>query len=382
MQQQTVVRIAIVFTSIAVLALGGWWYFLKSSSEDRYSAEQTPYSVLAAENAAFTEAEQMVKSGDFRGARALYADALDAADDRVQEAQVKYKIAATYELQGDYVTAIRLFKEIADNTQSPSIFRGYAVMRLGAIFNTHGFGEHVDPIIDETFKGHPYASFLEGGDIRLAYRKLYEYSSSFYPVAASELRIADWHANYIFDQRFDMSAEELAPNVDIVLEKLASAEVETRRIEQDPNEAGLLAEILTRRGEVLAKLSFVAAQVGEAHAARTRAKGVSYEAAEDAYRRALESQIALGNERGQDGIVRFLYASFLERFVAGRQDDMRALLAPLYEDDVYENASVTPFLRAQRNSDSWMNRSLVRMAAIDPKFKQHLVSLGWTAADF
>jgi tetratricopeptide (TPR) repeat protein len=378
------VQIVVVVVVVAAASLGALWYFLQPSNapQTQYSTELTPYSVLATENMAFIEAEQLMRTGDYLGARAKYTEALGVARDSVQEWQIKYKIATTYELLGDYVTAIRLFKEIAASPDAAAIFKSYAVMKLGAIFNTYGFGAQEDIVVQETFTGSPYDLFLEGDDISLAYRKLYEYSSSFYPVAVSELRIADWHVNYIRSQGTRVSQEELMPHAEIVLQKLESAARDTIRISKDPNEAALLSEVFTRQAEVVAKLASAAVAAGEPLTTTAREKGVTFESAEESYRRALELRVIQGTENGQDGMIRFLYASFLERFIPGRESDIRTILAPLYESSVYKNSPVLPFLSAQRGADSWMNRSLVGMAAIDPKFKQLLLSLGWTDADF
>ncbi len=382
MSRRTMVLVALVVVLVAAVGVAALWYVLKQKQPRiQYSTENSVYSVLVKESLAFLEAEQYMQSGNFEAARAKYVEALDSARDPVQVSQITYKIAAADELAGDYVNAIKGFKAVVINPGTTNVFRSYAVMKLGAIFNTYGFGANLDAIIAETFKGEPYASFYDKNDIALSYRRIYEYSSSFYPLAISELRIADWHANFIRAQR-NASIDELIPHVEIILQKLESAETDVRRIEKDTNELSLLTEIYTRRGEVIAKLASLATRAGEPFATNARDKGVTLEVAEEAYKRALDLRTVLGTDRGQDGMERFLYASFLERYLKGREQDIRAILAPLYERDVYASASIGSFFKSQRGSDTWMNTSLQGMATIDPKFKQLLMRLGWTRSDF
>ena len=383
MSGKSITLVASALLLLVAIAFGAWWFVVGSrGAQIPYSSELTPYSVLTQKNMAFVEAEQLVRAGDYRGARDKYIEALRYAQDSVQKSQIQYKIAATSEYLGDYVGAIRELKEIVADTSANDVFRSYAVMKMGSIFNAYGFGQQLDPIVEETFKGEPYASFRKDGDVYLAYRRLYEYSSSFYPVALSELRIADWYANYIRSKAADSTYDELRPDVEIVLKKIANAAKDVKRIEKDPNEVGLLPDIYTRQGEIFAKLASLARAAGEPVLSQARDQGITFEVAEDSYERGLLLRSTQGAERGLDGMERFMYSSFLQRYFPEREDDIREIIAPFYKTNVYRTAPVAAFLRSQAGADSWMNKSLVGMAAIDPQFKGFLISMGWTEADF
>ncbi|TSC63274.1 MAG: hypothetical protein Athens041674_270, partial [Parcubacteria group bacterium Athens0416_74] len=284
--------------------------------------------------------------------------------------------------------AIRELKKIVADPSANEVFRSYAVMRMGSIFYVYGYGQYAGPIVEETFKGEPYASFRKDGDIYLAYRRLFEYSSSFYPVALSELRIADWYANDIRSKAASSTKaagptyDELRPELEIVLKKLASAARDAKRVEKDPNEMGLLPDIYVRQGEIIAKLAFLARAAGEPVLTQVGKQGITFEIAEKSYKQALFLRSTQGAEKGLDGMERFMYASYLQRYFPERESDIKEIIAPFYKTNVYQTAPVSIFLRAQSNADTWMNKSLVGMAAIDPQFKGFLMSMGWTEADF
>ena len=383
MSGKNITLVVSVLLLVGAIAFGAWWVMVGSrGAQIPYSSELTPYAVLTQKNMAFVEAEQLVRGGDYSGARAKYIEALRYAQDSVQKSQIQYKMAATSEYLGDYVGAIRELKEIVADPSANDVFRSYAVMRMGSIFYVYGYGQNLDPIVVETFKGEPYASFRKDGDIYLAYRRLYEYSSSFFPAALSEMRIADWYANDIRSRAASSTYEELRPELDIVLKKIANAAKDAKRIEKDPNEIGLLPDIYMRQGEIIAKLAFLARAAGEPVLTQAKELGITFEIAESSYERALLLRTTQGAEKGLDGMERFMYASFLQRYFPERERDIREIIAPFYKTNVYKTAPVSIFLRAQSNADTWMNKSLVGMAAIDPQFKGFLFSMGWTETDF
>ncbi len=383
MSGKRITLVALALVLLGAVAFGAWWLVIGSRAAPiLYSSELTPYAVLTQRNTAFVEAEQLVRGGDYSGAREKYIEALRSAQDSVQKSQIQYKMAATFEYLGDYVGAIRELKKIVADPSTNDIFRSYAVMRMGSIFYVYGYGQDLDPIVEETFTGEPYASFRKDGDVYLAYRRLYEYSSSFYPAALSELRIGDWYANDIRSRAASSTYEQLRPELDIVLKKIANAARDAKRIEKDPNEIGLLPDIYMRQGEIIAKLAFLARVAGEPVLTQAREQGIAFEIAESSYERALLLRTTQGGERGQDGMERFMYASFLQRYFPERESDIKEIIAPFYKTHAYKTAPISIFLRAQSNADTWMNKSLIGMAAIDPQFKGFLMSLGWTEADF
>lgn len=349
-----------------LVVISAVWYTLSGDNTSRYSATETPYKVLVAENPAFSAADARYRSGDYEDALAIYAEALESVTDPVQEGQVRYKIAIAKEVQGDYRAAIQDMKFIAADPDYSRFVKAYAVQRLGIMYNTYGY-THPE-IVEETFKDEPYASLREGDDLALSYRRIFEYASSFFPLGVAESRIADWYANEMLRVRESASQEEISALVAQVRSHLQKAENDIERIRNDPNASGDVPAILVRKGEILYKLS----QVGEA----------TLDEAEGSFRRGLQLAVLSGPEPGRDGYPRFHFASFLERaYGTERAADIRTILGPLYTESSNADTPVMDFLRSQRNANTWMNVSLRGMAEIDPEFRRLLISLGWTEAD-
>lgn len=383
-QNKLLVIVSSLLIFVAVVAIVGWGYFFASRPPviPQYSNERSVFSVLISDNEAFKEADALMRARDFPSARTKYEEALSSAGDSTQKAYITYWIASTDEMLGDYALAVREFKEVAGTPISYNLLRAYAVMRIGLLYDLYGYGEHRDVIVAETFKEEPYSSFLVEADEPLAYRRLYEYASSLYPTAISELHIADWHADGIWSlQRSGAKTEEYFPYTAVVLEKIESAKRDIERSLGDQNASGFTPFALVLMGEVLAKLTLASQLVSGSslNEEAARNKGITLEVAEDAYLKALEQRALQG---GTDGYERFHYASFLDRYIPERKEDIRTTLSNFYGTSAYKNAPIMKFFAGQRGTETWMSGSLSRMASIDPEFKTLLISLGWSEADF
>lgn len=355
--------------AIALAAvLGGalYWYWTSLRSQTETPSSQTVFSELVSGNGAFADATRLYNSGDYTGAAQKYQEALAAARNEAEAGQIAYKMALTKEQQGDYVGAIQGMKDIAANSQFTPIVKAYAVQRIGIIYNTYGYGR--PEIVAETFTGDPYQSFSTPNDPELSYRKLFEYASSFYPLAIAESRIGDWYANALVKE-YDAGKPPaaLSEYIESIRSHVDKAEADIERVRSDPNAAGDIPPVFTRLGEIKGKLAYTG-------------NGTLAEA-ESSFQTAM--QLGALGKPGNDGYTRFQYASFLERYYGSeRADDMRAILAPLSASEVYKGTAVMNFLASQRNTQTWMHRSLVEMAKVDAEFKALLVRLGWQAADF
>ncbi|HWO07136.1 MAG TPA: hypothetical protein VNM40_00975 [Candidatus Paceibacterota bacterium] len=337
------------------------------------SAINTPYRTLTTQNSDFAEGDRLYRRGSYTEARAAFERALGGATDLAQEAQVRYKIALSAAAAGDYAGAIAMYKDIAANGAYNVYVRAYAVQSIASTYYQYG---HANPeIVNETFTGDPYASFAEDVDLTTyegrdrAYRRVYEHALSIYPLATSAARVAYWYANEAILLHEEGDEEGVERYIGLVRARLAEVDADIERTRDDPNARVSIPGAIMRKGMTLATL----AQLGEA----------TLEDAEVLFKQAMDLHAINDPRPGLDGFERFLYAASLERYFGeDRHADIISLLAPFYTSDAYARESITPFLRAQRNADTWMHDSLANMSAIDPAFKTYLASLGWEDSDF
>lgn len=351
------------FLVLAVLigAVGSYYWY---STTGAPVATETPATVLMQANPSYAEAIALHGQFKFAEARAKYEEALRFASSEEEQAQIRLKIAHTVRDEGDLVRAAQLYKEVAGMTSYPAIARAYAVQSLALLYDYAG-----DPAVrTETFKGEPYVSFYVQQNFTRSYKNLFEYAAQLYPLAIPELRSAAWYANALLRQSkglAQLSEEDVAEYQSIVAAKLQRADADIARTQDDPNEAILRPEISRARAIVLGRMAL--AGYG------------SLTEAEAAYDVALHENEARGGTR--DGFMRYWYAAFLSE-IEGRDADVVAMLAPLYTDSAYASSLVTSFFTTERNNQLRAKETLQRLAGIDPQFKQHLISLGWTDADF
>ncbi|MBV9159719.1 MAG: hypothetical protein JO019_03950 [Candidatus Kaiserbacteria bacterium] len=354
---------------VVVVLIGAGLYFYIRNSSARYDVNRTPYSVLIGSNDAFAKGQQLLRTGQPDAAKAQFDQALASAKDKQQEGQIKFKIASAVEAgnnYGNYAASIPLFKEIAANTDYTPITRAYAIQELGLIYFNF-----TDPKITQAiFSDDQFAKDRVAGDDLLSYRHLFEEASKLYPLAASELRIADWYANQILaasDTGTKVPADD--PYKTVIRTKLASAENDIARISKDDNEKTLLPVILQRKAIILAKLSI---------------------AGDDSFGNPwpiFDQALQLYQVRGVpqlDGYVRYSYASLLaKKYGDARSADIQKILSPFYTGNTYTSAPVVSYFKNQRVSSPDNNRQyILALAKIDPKFKSWLESLGWQSSDF
>lgn len=367
--------IGIGITALTVAILVGWWYMYVTKYQARYTDTKTVYSVLIIENQAFAEGNSLLRAGKPDLAIPKFEEALRYSQDPTQEGQIKIKLALAIEMTGDYGNpqkSVPLLKEIAANPAYTNITRAYAVQEMAQIFYTY-----VDKRISaEIFKDEPYKSLWVQGAINLSYRHLYERASSFYPLALSELRIADWYATQVVDlhEKAIGGVEDTTVNAriaqykDVVRQKIASAERDLERIKGNSNESPQAKVALFREGIIIAKMQLTGDE--------------SFGDMEMTFKRALDVYAALGTPQ-EDGYVRYYYAQYLARLYGpSREDDVRGILSKFYTTDLYQGALATIFFKNERNNIVGAKKQLVLLASLDPKFKDYLLSLGWKAADF
>jgi hypothetical protein len=288
---------------------------------------------------------------------------LSLAQNDAEEAQIKVKIAHTVRDEGNLVRAAQLYKEIAVQEEYPAMARAYSAQALGLLDNYGNSAVRV-----ETFKDEPFAAMFVPDDPVLSYRHVFEYASSLYPLALSELRIASWYAGELLkeaDGEINLTENEIATYHATVMDKLQRASIDAARTKDDPNEAYLKPEIARMRAIVLGWM--VLAGYDFKHDA------------EQAYVDAMYEYSLTGAPN--DGFMHYWYATYLSSF-ADRRDAVIQALTPLYTNPVYASSGVATFFTAERNNRLGSKGILQRLAKVDPKFKGFLTSLGWTNADF
>jgi hypothetical protein len=230
---------------------------------------------------------------------------------------------------------------------------------------------------------------------------LFEYATSIYPLAISELRVADWYSSQIVavtrsatkkvgyqpfefgagDAGVQLSAEAAARGEDftasleklenaraIVVQRLENADIDIQRIEKFPNEQVQLPSIMQRKAIIVGRMQ----QVGDN----------SFGDAEDLFKQAL-ALFAASSVPQSDGYARYYYAQFLNDAYGGlRRADINTLLSPLYTSDIYAGEPVEYFLKNEKENRLNVKAGLTELATMDQGFKSYLISLGWKESDF
>lgn len=354
---------------LTLVVAGGWaWsrYAKVSSPSTIYSTTNTPYSVLVQTNSDFLNGQNFVKTKNYSKAIESYQSALLTATDPVQKAQIEFKLAAAIAASGDPIAAIAMYKKLAANPENIPIMRAYSVQAISMLYYA-GLDDSLTP---EIFKGEPYKSFFVPGDTDLSYRQLFEYGSSFYPLAISELYIAGWYANSILDlYKTAPSSPQIAKYNTIIEEKFKNAMADIERIKPDPNENPIVPLAFLREAVVRGKLSYAGL--------------TSPEQAEAAYKTALTTYEGFGLPAGTDGYARYYYALFLATTYGNkRATDIQTLLNPLYTAPGHSQYAIVSFFKNARMGDIRIKRTFQDLARFDPGFKAYLTSLGWKETDF
>ena len=354
---------------VAVLVLVGFNFFLKQSFEQPKVdyTDKNVYGVLVDTNQAFARGEELINS-DPKSALLQFQSALSNSKDLIQEGQIKFKIAQATENTGDYAHAIALFKEIATNPNYTNITRAYSIQEMGMLFYSYS-----DPqMTTEIFSTPPFSSLYVATSTSLSYRHLFEYTSSIYPLAISELRIADWYASAADTLALSSGAASSTQQINtyktIIGQKIKSAQADITRIRNNENENVYLGPSLMREAVVVAKMQLI----GDS----------SFGDMDTLFKQTLNFY-SLYTNVGVDGYARYNYALYLARIYGDSQTSaIQQLLSNFYTSNVYHKTAVETFFKNERSNGTGSKVYLVKLASIDPKFKAYLMSLGWQASDF
>lgn len=376
---KTVLYIVLVAGVIVIGTLATFFY-LSSRTQDVLDLDgdininetttiQDLYQSLIAGNDAFKEGERLLRLKEYDTARSFYTNALDLAENVNEEGQIKYKIATVDKLQRNFQTAADGFKEIIADGGYSDQQRAYAVQSLGDTYyraNDPKTTQHI-------FTGEPYATFMSEaeGNTAIAVRKLYEYGSSFRPLAIAEARIGFWYAVEIgkLSRRDELTEEEEILKEEYtqrVRDALLNIDSDIARTQNLPNAGSLIPEALARKATVIAIM--------------TRAGETSTGDPIEAFDTALNASLLRGP--GTDSSVRYAYAAHLMLTdVEGSTEKIKSLLSPFYTDrDAY--SLMLRFFSNQRGNTLGEKNIIKRLGGVDPQFEALLRDLGWTEDDF
>jgi tetratricopeptide (TPR) repeat protein len=347
---------------VAALAAVGWIF--RGNIEQKYTSQNTPFSVLVNTNTYFADAQTAANAGDYQKAQSLYQKALGQAQDSTQRGQIEYKLALLDDSFGNTLKAVDEYKAIIANPNYDNyrLIKAYAAQAMAELY----YRKYDSAVTEEIFKDPPYASMVVKGHIELTYRHLDEYATSYYPLGLAELRIANWYAAYLNSASTpDGSATSTYPAIIQQAIKLADADIE--RTKNDPNASKLIPQTMVRKETLY--ISMYGAHL------------VSAQETEQACKDAVDSYSVAGYAN-QDGFARYYYAVFLSRQGVSRGTDMKTILAPIYADPGYKRSLIPQFFKDEEKNLHGQKRQVVRLANGIPEFKTYLLSLGWKQSDF
>ncbi len=338
-----------------------------NNNQENTFIEEGSLSTLS-QNESYIQAEDFLRNAvgssreeNLRNAEILYKEALQLAENPDQEGQILYKISLT-QTYSSPEEAVSILKDIAANDSYSNTQRAYAVQRIGLLFDRNLDTE----LLSVIFSGSPYESFYSEGDTVLSFRRLYEYASSFYPLAISELHSAKWYANELKrahinnSPNFENLKNEYVP---LINQKLDNAESDIRRTRGSEGASDLIPEALYLKAITFARLS---------------AASLDYDY-ESAMRDAINAALIANNN--SDMRVRYAYALNLFLYEEGRLNEVRNLLEPFWLDiDTYPGFK--RLFIAEKNNTYNQKGELVDVARSIPEFKEMLLSLGWSESDF
>lgn len=349
--------VALIFVLVAA---GAWWIF---DNGNQVSA----YEQLITTNESFAQGLQSAADGNYENAATSFNEALQEAKTTEQEGQILSRLATIKDLSGDHIGAITEFKKIAANAAYMPATRAYAVQYMGMMHHRESDSKIDEALAQAIFKESPYEAMWVPGDEALSYRHLFEYASSIYPIAYSDIMIADWYAAQL---AVSTSTPETEVYKKIVDAKLESAEHYIAKNEQEDYLPGtsMVPISLTRIAVVKRRL----AQAGL----------VSPEVAVTAFERALDSYKKHGYLPGADGFARYYYASYLSTLNPPRLPEIFNTLSPFFSNPSYLSSPIALYFKAGRMNSQGQKDTLQTLARLDASFKEYLVKLDWSERDF
>jgi tetratricopeptide (TPR) repeat protein len=365
----------------------GLWFFVSSSGFIQFiQPRANPITTLLAGDQDFKQGWELSRQGKYTEAIAAYDKAYRLAETPEKQAQIKYLIASIYKITESYELAIDEFREIASNAAYPPLFRTFAInealltaIDFGDFTHSHGNAEKVNPgelhpVAAALFTYEPYATYLRESknDPALTARKVYEYASTFYPSAVSEMGQAQWYTNelYGYYARDEQSNTRVPEYVSIVKDKLARSEPDVNRSIRNIYETVTVSPALINMGfahEVLFLLGYGSVQDAERY-----------------YKKAVDVNDVTQTQGGVVYYAKLIYASFLGRTYG---EERAAEIATLLKDFNLSNKEFPPDMKQvlknmiTKPMSEYQDKGRYAMFHAAPDFRKFLVSLGISSDD-
>lgn len=297
--------------------------------------------------------------------------------------RAEFNLALGYHLHNNNAKAVEIYKRIAANeAYGASAYRGGSVVAILSIYEDTYDQEFAESVI---FKGDPWASFLQEGDIDKAIRLAYEWSESLGPVdptATAQYQIARWYGEQLLTHKLSKGGtlSEATENEyrdkfrfylhngDRILPMvLIGTKVEEWR----------KATLIGLKGKIYALAYFI------------DAKDDDKKIAEDSFKQSfvyLSSALENYAERYKGFLLplHFDYATFLAYVTIydkmNRQKDVENELISLIQE---KNRELNTFKQIRNigtfgeQEKGFMKKRILGMAKLSPGFKDLLKDLGW-----
>lgn len=357
-------RLGIVLVILVLLFLAAAAVQLRFNNEPSQQSHAEFYNALVTENTSFVEAEQLVGAGRFAEAIPFYIQSLDATSDSEQRLQIQLLLARTLIAVQSYTEAVPLLKEIiaSDADVRTVRARALAVTEIAKVY-TQGNKE----VNRDIFRTEPFKSLWVKGDVDLTLRHLYEYAASVHPIAIAQLNIAQWYASRLpaAESMLEARDQDISNYAETIHELIVSADQDIQYLQTQTMMTGDLREAMLARARVTVDLN--------------RAGDFSHGDMDAWFKETISAYAS--DRAGGDGVARYYYAiAIAQLYGEKRKTDIQIVLAPL-STPAYESSVVVNTLKFARTS-SFYRQFPILLASFDPVFKAHLITLGWTEADF
>lgn len=347
---------------VAIIALAAMYFYMGG----QYTLNRDDSNAPAV--SPVEEAENVFLNSGAEASRPLFEKALETSQSSDEEQQIVFRLAAIDGYSEDIkkqLIAIDAFRKIATNANYTDYIRANSLEFIGRIYS-----RKTDPIVFKYIFDHPdYKKFLVKNDNDESLKNLYEYASSFYPTAQTELRIATWYAREILSiQKNPVTADQestIKTMKALITKNLENADRDAEVIRTQKNDDSRLLDIDNRKATVIGYLY----QGGDK----------TYGDPEVLYKKVLKQAIVEKNI-SQLGFTRFYYASFLaDTYGTERIDDIKSLLSDFYASDLFKDLSVLDFFKNAKalDADNFVRVNLVTLSKLDSDFKALLIKLGW-----
>ena len=367
-----------IFAILVVLALigSGIYYFetvIIGRTPASYSSTNGVYDVLKADNTLFALGESLAAQGNFSDAQAAYEKAIPTVSDENQAGVVYLKLAII-QWSTDPVGSVASLEAIATNPQYANSTRAYALQYLGQAYDSPPVPlstSQIQQLVNATFATSPFAAMLVDGDTHLAYRHIYDLADSLYPLPLPESRSASWYASQILaSATSSISTSTKALYQSKIQANFTALDTAIQTESSDPSLNIFAAQALETKAGILTKFSYI---------------GLAATAdALTAHQRAIAEFDTITSQPFSDAFPRFYEAVFLAHASGSAQRaNIQSVLAPIDTNAGYAASYFGDALKsASSDSTLHLHKQAVNVAAIDPKFKSFLISLGWSPTNF